>query len=160
MLENFTEDYQIKEFAIMAPFLTGFSDLPIEKINMGAEDWFPARGYTVIKPYQKGDITAAERHKVVEFFNEDETFAMKTKDLLDTLIIYKEDTVMGAGLSFAATLAVFEVCDVFFVMVTTIKVMKERRKKGLGTAFFRDIAEYLAKTTDGTAYKAAYMVVQ
>jgi hypothetical protein len=160
MLEDFTEDYQIKEFEIMAPFLTGVRDLPIEKIKMGAEEWFPARGYTVIKPYQRGNDVDADRHKVVEFFNEDETFALRTKDLLDTFIVYKDETVMGAGLSFAATLAVFEVCDVFFVMVTTLKVRKERRRTGLGTAFFGDITEYITKTIDGTAYKAAYMVVQ
>jgi GNAT superfamily N-acetyltransferase len=84
---------------------------------------------------------------------------LRTRDLVDTFLIYKEETVRGTDLKFAAALVVFEVCSVFFVMVTTIKVSTERRKSGIGSAFFRDVAQYISDETSERLYTSSYMVV-
>jgi hypothetical protein len=52
----------------------------------------------VVKPYQRKDDAATQRHIVCEFFNTDETFVLETKELIDTFLIYKEETVSGDGL--------------------------------------------------------------
>jgi hypothetical protein len=127
---------------------------------MGAEERFRDRGYKVVEPYQKKDYAAVLRHAVCEFFNKDQTFVLKSGELVDAFLIYKEEEVRGDILQFAAALVVFEVCRTFFVMVTTIKVSAERRNSGIGSTFFVDVAQCIFDETEGKPYTSSYMVVQ
>jgi hypothetical protein len=74
---------------------------------MGAEKWFHSLGYLVVEPYQRKDVASTKRHIVCEFFNTDKTFNFAPGDLCDAFLIYKEETVRGDGLKFAAAIVVF-----------------------------------------------------
>ena len=92
---------------MIAPCLTGAKELPQDQIIVGAEKWFRSLGYKVVEPYQQRDYASTQRHIVCEFFNTDKTFDLRAGDLGDTFLIYKEETVRGDGLKFAAAIVVF-----------------------------------------------------
>ena len=98
MLESLTEEYQLKEFRIIAPYLTGIDEFPKKRFIHGVAKWFRALGYRVVEPYQKDEGVNAERHTVCEFFKEQETFDLTTADLFDSFLIYEEEEVRGPGL--------------------------------------------------------------
>jgi hypothetical protein len=81
--------------------------MPCEKMIFGAEKWFRAHGYITVSPYQVRDDAIAQRHEVCEFFNEDGTFELKARELVDAFLIYKEEKIRGVGLSIATALVVF-----------------------------------------------------
>lgn len=96
-----------------------------------------------VSPQQVKDNVDFDRHNICEFFNTDGTFELEREKLVDAFLVYKEEKIRGDGLSIAAAFVVFQVCDSFLVMVTALKVSKERVKSGYGTAFFRDVAVYI-----------------
>lgn len=98
MLENLTEEHQLKEFRFIAPYLTGKEEFPKKRFIPGVAKWFKALGYKVVEPYQKSESVNAERHTVCEFFKEQKTFGLATADLIDSFLLYVEEEVRGPGL--------------------------------------------------------------
>ncbi|CDW79640.1 UNKNOWN [Stylonychia lemnae] len=142
MLENLTETDQVEDFKILAAYVNGESKFPQTRIIMGAQDWFRARNYKVVEPYQKKDYSSTQRHIVCEFFNHNNIFKMKVGDLVDTFLSTRQKK---QGLQ---------------TSITTIKVRDESIKSGIGSIFFGDVVQYISETTHGINYSAGYMVVQ
>jgi hypothetical protein len=76
MLECLTKDHHKEEIEMLTPYLTVQWEYLPQRVIMGAQKWFRARGYKVVEHYQQKNNASTQRHIVCEFFNEDKTFVL------------------------------------------------------------------------------------